>query len=96
MAFGDKAYGVNPAKQTLRAHGCHSGAILKNNVKGKNFDKDKWLTRVRMPFENIFSKDERRARYRGLSKVQLQAFLEAMVHNVKRFVTVGAELSWAT
>jgi IS5 family transposase len=95
MIFADKAYGISTAQNTLKEHGCHSGAILKNNMKNKDFDKDRWLTRVRMPFENIFSKDERRARYRGLARVQLQAFLEAIVHNVKRLVTVGAMLSWA-
>jgi IS5 family transposase len=58
-------------------------------MKQKNKDKDGWLTKVRMPFEGLFSKDETRARYRGTAKVQLQVFLEAMVHNVKRMVTVN-------
>lgn len=89
MVFGDKAYGVKPARVFLRANNCHSGAILKNNMKQKNKDKDSWLTKVRMPFENLFSKDETRARYRGTAKVQLQAFLEAMVHNTKRLVTIN-------
>jgi len=89
MVFGDKAYCLSPAQLAMKANYCHSGAILKNNMKGKNKDKDKWLTKVRMPFENIFSKDERRARYRGLAKVQMQAFLEALVHNVKRLLTIN-------
>ncbi|KAF0139915.1 MAG: transposase IS4 family protein [Ignavibacteria bacterium] len=89
MVFGDKAYGVKPAQIVMKTNNCHSGAILKNNMKQKNKDKDKWLTKVRMPFEGLFSKDETRARYRGTAKVQLQAFLEAMVHNVKRLVVVN-------
>lgn len=90
MVIGDKAYCLKPARDAMDARGCHSGAVLKNNMKGKNFDKDRWLTKVRAPFENVFSKWEKRARYRGTPKVQLQAFLEAMVFNVKRLVTINA------
>jgi len=90
MVVGDKAYCLSRAQETMNAHGCHSGAVLKNNMKGKNKDKDKWLTKLRAPFENVFAKDETRARYRGLVKMQLQAFLEALVFNVKRLVVINA------
>ena len=70
--------------------GCHSGAVLKNNMKGKNKDKDRWLTGLRAPFENVFSKWERRARYRVLLKVQLQIFLEVIVFNVKRLLVINS------
>lgn len=88
MVIGDKSYGLGPAQEVMKGRGCHSGAILRNNMKKKNKDKDKWLTKVRAPFENLFSKDERKSRYRGWAKVQLQGFLEAIVHNVKRMVSV--------
>ena len=90
MVFGDKAYCLSPAQKAMQARGCHSGAILKNNMKAKNKDKDRWLTSVRAPFEGIFSKDETRARYRGLMKMQLQAFMEAIVFNVKRLLVINA------
>ena len=90
MVFGDKAYCLKSAQNSIKAHGCHSGAILKNNMKAKNKDKDRWLTRVRAPFEGVFSKDETRARYRGLMKMQLQAFMEAIVFNVKRLLVINA------
>ena len=90
MVFGDKAYCLKEAQQQMQAHGCHSGAILKDNMKGKDRDKDRWLTKVRAPFEGIFSKIEKRARYRGLARVQMQAFLEAIVFNVKRLVVIGS------
>ena len=35
------------------------------------------------------NKDKDRARYRGWAKVQLQGFLEAVVHNVKRMIAVN-------
>lgn len=90
MVIGDKAYCLKPAQDAMAARGCHSGAVLKNNMKGKNFDKDRWLTKLRAPFESVFSKWERRARYRGTMKVQLQVFLEAIVFNVKRLVAINA------
>jgi IS5 family transposase len=90
MIFGDKAYCLALAQQAMRAQGCHSGAILKDNMKGKNKDKDRWLTSMRAPFEGVFSKDETRARYRGLMKMQLQAFMEAIAFNVKRLLVINA------
>jgi len=90
MVFGDKSYCLREPQQKMRINGCHSGAIMKNNMTGKNKDKDRWLTKVRAPFEGIFSKIEKRARYRGLVKVQMQAFLEAIVFNVKRLVVIGS------
>lgn len=90
MVVGDKAYCLKPAQEEMAARGCHSGAILKNNMKKKNKDKDQWLTKLRAPFESVFSKWEHRARYRGLAKVQLQIFLEAIVFNVKRLIVINA------
>jgi len=90
MVFGDKSYCLAPAQKAMKARGCHSGAIMKNNMKGKNKDKDRWLSRLRAPFEGTFSKMEKRARYRGLAKVQMQAFMEAIVFNVKRLVQLNA------
>ena len=90
MVFGDKAYCLKEAQDTMRSKGCHSGAVLKNNMLKKNRDRDRWITKVRAQFEGIFSKDESRARYRGLMKVQLQAFMEAIVFNVKRLLVINA------
>jgi IS5 family transposase len=90
MVVGDKAYCLRSAQEAMAANGCHSGAVLRNNMKGKNRDKDRWLTGLRAPFESVFSKWERRARYRGLEKVQLQAFLEGLVFNIKRLVVIDS------
>jgi transposase, IS5 family len=90
MVVGDKAYCLQPAQTAMTARGCHSGAVLKNNMKGKNFDKDRWLTKLRAPYESVFSKWEHRARYRGTRKVQLQAFMEAIVFNIKRLIAINA------
>jgi transposase, IS5 family len=90
MIFADKAYCLKPAQQAMDRRGARSAAILRNNMIGKNKDLDRWRSGVRAPFEGVFSKFEKRARYRGLAKVQMQLFMDAIVHNVKRFVLINA------
>ena len=91
MVFGDKGYSSKSVREVMAQNGCHSGVILKNNAKEKNKDKDCWLTKVRAPFENIFSKNEKKARYRGTAKVQLQVYFEAIIHNTKRLIKVNCQ-----
>jgi IS5 family transposase len=86
MVFADKAYCLRPAQAAMKKRGAQSAAILRNNMKGKNKDLDKWRSKMRAPFECVFSKFEKRARYRGLAKVQFQLFMDAIVWNVKRLV----------
>lgn len=88
MAVLDKAYCGGDAAQTLRAKGCHNGAIKKRNMRGKNRDRDRFLSQLRMPYESVFSKQNRRSRYRGLAKNQFQAFMQALVHNLKRWLVI--------
>ncbi len=88
MVFADKAYCLKSARLAMQAKGCFSGAILKNNMLAKNKDRDRWISGVRAPFEGIFSKQKKRARYRGTGKVQLQAFMDSIVHNLKRLVVI--------
>ena len=38
----------------------------KDNMICKNRDKDRFLTKLRCPFESVFSQDNKRVRYRGL------------------------------
>lgn len=88
MVFADKAYSTVDAKIIMKANYCHSGAILKNNMKGKDRRKDKWLSGIRSPFENTFSKLSKKSRYRGIAKNQMQGFLEAITFNVKRLLVI--------
>jgi transposase, IS5 family len=83
MVLADKAYSGEKAQQVIKANNCHSGVILKNNMKRKNFDRDRWISKLRMPFEGVFSYFKKRARYRRLRKIQYQAFMEAIVWNIK-------------
>ena len=87
--YGDKGYCVNPAKTDLKRKGCHNATIRKNNMKGKNKDKDRWLSQMRAPYERVFSKRSKKVRYRGVAKVQFQVGAKAMAHNFKRLIVLG-------
>jgi len=90
MVFGDKAYSERPAQQALKRRGCHSGAILKRNMKGKDRDKDRWLSAVRMPYEGVFAHLSKKARYRGKLKTQFQALMQALGYNLRRLIRINA------
>ena len=89
MVFGDKAYCLAKAQMAMAKRGAKSAAILKQNMKAKNKDLDRWRTQMRAPFEGVFSKFEKRARYRGIAKVQFQLFMVALVWNVKRLIQIN-------
>ena len=90
MVFADKAYCLKPAQIAMAIRGAVSGAILKHNMIGKNKDLDRWRSSVRAPFESVFSTFEKRARYRGHDNLQFQFFMDAIVHNVKRLVSINS------
>ena len=88
MVFMDKLYDCKEADFVLRVHGCQAGTIRKNNNKTKQKDLDRWRSGVRMPFEGVFSKLGKRARFRGLNKVIFQNFMQSIAHNLKKAVTI--------
>ncbi len=90
MVFADKGYDYKQADNWIKANNCHSATIRKKNNKTKNRYLDKWRSRVRMPFEGVFSKLRRRVKYRGQAKVLMQCFLEATCHNLKKAVKILA------
>ena len=88
MIFLDKLYDCKNADIQITARGCYAGTIRKNNNKAKNRDLDRWRSGVRMPFEGVFSKQKKRARYRGKVKVFMQCVFEALCHNLKKALTI--------
>jgi transposase, IS5 family len=74
MVFADKLYDTSDVRDVLRAKGCASGIIQKNNRKTKNLDLDRWRSCVRMPHENTFARLSKFARYKGKLKMLFQAF----------------------
>lgn len=88
MVFMDKGYDYKEADECIKFNNCVSATLRKNNNKEKNFDLDRWRSKVRMPFESTFSKQSKRARYRGQTKVSFQCYAEAIVYNLKKAVRI--------
>lgn len=88
MVFMDKLYDTKNTDLILLASGCAAGTIRKNNNKNKNRDLDKWRSKVRMPFEGVFSKLRKRTRYRGRLKVLFENFGLALCHNLKKAIKI--------
>jgi IS5 family transposase len=83
---GDK--GLVGAIPVIEGAGLHSMIILKDNMKTKNKDKDRFLTKLRSPFESVFSKQEKRVRCKGTGKNQAAEFLYAIAHNFRRLIVI--------
>ena len=79
--YAGKGYCVSSAKKAAAINGCHLAAIKKNNMKGKNKEKDRWHSHIRSPYERVFSQRRRRVRYVGTIKNQFSAFI---CFNLKR------------
>lgn len=88
----DKAYSGGRATEELERRGLHSMVIEPNNKKTKNHDKDRYISALRMPFESVFSKQKKRARFIGTLKTQFQAFMEAIIFNTKRALTLNIQV----
>jgi hypothetical protein len=87
---GDKGFvGAIPV---IEEAGLHSMVILKNNMKDKNKDKDRFITKLRSPFEGLFSKQQKRVRYKGIDKNHAAECLYAMAFNFRRLLSIDAEL----
>jgi IS5 family transposase len=87
---GDK--GFVGAIDTITSKGCHSMIILKNNMTEKNKDKDRFISKLRSPFESVFSKQQKRVRYKGIEKNQAAEFLYAIAFNFRRLLVIEADL----
>jgi len=94
--YADKGYCLTPAKIAAATKGVHLAAIKKNNMHGKNYDLDRYYTRIRAPFERVFSHANHRVRYLGIAKNQFAEFMHAICFNLRR-MSVLAEHSakWA-
>ena len=95
--FGDKGYCTKDSIIHMKIKNLHNCTIKTNNMKDKNFDKDKWISKARSPYERVFSKVSNRSRYRGIAKNQFQVFMESLAFNFKRLIKLeDQKLSFAT
>jgi IS5 family transposase len=86
--YSDKGYCVKPSVIEAKRRGVHLAAIKKNNMKGKNADLDKYYSRLRSPYERVFSKENKRVRYLGIAKNQFAAFMTSICFNLKRLIVL--------
>ena len=87
--YADKGYCTKPAKQAAARKRCHLAAIKKNNMKDKNADQDRWYSKIRAPYERVFSGASKRTRYKGIAKNQFTAFMDAICFNLKRLLVLS-------
>lgn len=83
----DKGY-VGALPELLR-RSIHPMVIKRNNMKDKNADLDRWLTKLRSPYEGTFSKQNKRVRYKGVVKNQGAEFLYAIAFNFRRLLALN-------
>lgn len=86
--YADKGYCDKNARITAQTKNLHLAAVKKNNMKNKNRDLDSYYTKLRSPFEHVFSKQNKRVRYQGIAKNQFTAFMQAITFNFKRLVVL--------
>ncbi len=91
--YADKGYCDKHAKRATAEKGFHLAAIKKNNMKYKNKDLDKFYSKMRSPYERVFSKSNHRVRYLGIAKNQFTEFMNAISFNLKRLVVLNDESS---
>ncbi len=87
-AYADKGYCTKAAERAAAKKGCYLAAIKKNNMRDKNRDKDRWYSKIRAPYERVFSQQNKRTRYCGIAKNQFSAFMEAICFNLKRLTVL--------
>ena len=87
--YADKGYCDINAKKAAAKRNLHLASVKKNNMIGKNKDLDRWYTKLRSPYERVFSKTNKRVRYQGIAKNQFAAFMESIAHNFKRMIVLN-------
>ena len=55
----------------------------------KDFVRDGKISKIRMPYESVFSKMNKKARYVGVAKNQFQGFMQAIAYNLKKLVKIN-------
>jgi transposase, IS5 family len=88
--YADKGYCLSPSKTESKRKRIHLCAVKRNNMKGKNRDLDKYYTKLRCPYERVFSKANKRLRYIGIAKNQFSSMMHAICFNLKRLSTLSS------
>ena len=94
--LADKIFDTNEIQEICKQHELHSMILKKNNRKDKNRDLDRFLTKLRSPFEGIFTHFKKkkndggytRTHFRGKERVGFQMIMKAIGSNLRRLVEI--------
>ena len=56
---------------------------------GKNKDKDRFISKIRSPYERVFSKMPKHTYYKGIAKNQFAEFMRGLSFNFKRLLALN-------
>lgn len=95
---GDKGFDTNSVREICKSNNLHNMIIKKNNRKDKNKDLDKYITKIRSPFENVFpaitgKKNEGgsyKTHFKGEEKITFQMLFKALACNLMRVVKISS------
>ena len=89
--YADKGYASKQADRDAKTKKLKLNAIKKNNMKDKNKDFDKYISKIRAPYERVFSKSSNKVRYLGVAKNQFAEFFKAISFNLKRLLVLNQQ-----
>ncbi len=90
--YMDKGFCSNKTERDIRRKGAEPRAIKRNNMKGKNKDLDRWLTGIRCPYERVFSKQSKMAKYIGIRKNLFAELMQSIAFNCKRLTNLHEQI----
>ena len=61
-------------------------------MKEKNKNLDWYLTKIRAPYERVFSKENKKARYLGIRKNLFAELMNALAFNCKRLLMIRDQI----
>jgi IS5 family transposase len=67
-----------------KENGLHTMIIKRNNMKTNNKDYDRFLTKLRSPYESVFSKRDNLTRFKGKENNQAIEYMIATAFNMSR------------
>lgn len=89
MVLGDRGYDTNKAEEKVAEKRLYSGIKKRKCRKNRDPDRDRWLSKIRSPFEGTFSHADKVTHYNGLKKVTFHQVLDSLVHNFKRLTKIN-------
>ncbi|MCS6961667.1 MAG: transposase [Deltaproteobacteria bacterium] len=81
--YADKGYCSHKVEEELRKYGCRSYIIKRNNMKSKDFNRDREISRKRSPFERVFAVLPKVTRFRTLLKNKIIGYFQALAYNIR-------------